>query len=416
MFLSGQRPRNARSSSILAHHLHLTRPRSTSRFHRSPPITCPRQRNGKRTLSSPDCNARVLRQWHCHCMPSTATVSCRSACLAPPLDDQLYDSSVPCDIYNDVLLHCATINISVTEDQVQYVVQQTVKQSKSKLWFSMRAGRVTASTFYAACHTRIEKPAMSVLRSICTPNAHRFSSAATEWGNTHESVAQPVRGPSHCPTHRRCVSLSGVRAVPQHCVPDVRRQPGWASPVHMLWEGLVEIKCPYTLRESSDFGQLAWMCLVDDKYCLSRNHRHFFQVQMQLFAANKSYCDFVAWSPEGLFVERIYPDREWWVTWSGQGMLFHSKCVMPELCAQYFSKKAILATTTSTSQNVIVAASESVASGNYCVCQGGDDGTTMIYCDDENCSVQWFHTRCMKLKRVPKGKWFCPQCKPTKRK
>ena len=97
-------------------------------------------------------------------------------------------------------------------------------------------------------------------------------------------------------------------------------------------------------------------------------------------------------------------------------MLFHSKCVMPELCAQYFSKKAILATTTSTSQDVIVAASESVASGNYCVCQGGDDGTTMICCDDENCSVQWFHTRCMKLKRVPKGKWFCPQCKPTKRK
>ena len=62
----------------------------------------------------------------------------------------------------------------------------------------------------------------------------------------------------------------------------------------MLWEGLVEIKCRYTLRESGDFGQLAWMCLVDDKYCLSRNHRHFFQVQMQLFAANK------------LFVLRVY--------------------------------------------------------------------------------------------------------------
>ena len=45
--------------------------------------------------------------------------------------------------------------------------------------------------------------------------------------------SRPVRGPSHCPTHRRCVS--GVRAVPQHCVPDVRRQPGWASPVHVLW-------------------------------------------------------------------------------------------------------------------------------------------------------------------------------------
>ncbi len=134
---------------------------------------------------------------------------------------------------------------------------------------------------------------------------------------------------------------------------------------------------------------------------------------MQLFVMNKMYCDFVVWSPEGLFVERIYPDREWWVKWSGQGMLFHSKCIMPELCVQYFSKKTILGT--STSQNVIqhVAASESVASGNYCVCRGVDDGITMICCDDENCSVQWFHTRCMKVKRMPKGKWFCPQCKPT---
>ena len=157
---------------------------------------------------------------------------CVSGTAPRPLD-QLYDSSVPCDIYNDVLLHCATINISVTEDQVQYVMQQTVEQRKSKLWFSMRAGRVTASTFYAACHTRIEKPAMSVLRSICTPNAHRFSSAATEWGNTHESVARDQYEALHTVKHPDLVS--GVRAVPQHCVPDVRHQPGWASPVHVLW-------------------------------------------------------------------------------------------------------------------------------------------------------------------------------------
>ena len=286
MFLSGQRPRNARSSSILAHHLHLTRPRSTSRFHRSRPTTCPRQRNGKRTLSTPDCNARVLRQWHCHCMPSTATVSCRSACLAPPLD-QLYDSSVPCDIYIDVLLHCATINISVTEDQVQYVVQQTVKQSKSKLWFSMRAGRVTASTFYAACHTRIEKPAMTVLRLICTPNPHRFSYAATEWGNTHESVARDQYEALHTVQHTDVVCQASGLCL-STAYPMFGASPDGLVQCTCCGEGLVEIKCPYTLRESGDFGQLAWMCLVDDKYCLSRNHRHFFQVQMQLFVANKS--------------------------------------------------------------------------------------------------------------------------------
>ena len=257
MFLSGQRPRNARSSSILAHHLHLTRPRSTSRFHRSP--------------------------HQCHRGPGAV----RRAADREAEQEQavVLDASRPSDCI-DLLRRLS------------------------------HAHRET-------CHVRASFD-LHAKRPQVLVCSHRVGKRA------RVGRSRPVRGPSHCPTHRRCVS--GVRAVPQHCVPDVRRQPGWASPVHMLWEGLVEIKCRYTLRESGDFGQLAWMCLVDDKYCLSRNHRHFFQVQMQLFAANKSYCDFVVWSPEGLFVERIYPDREWWVTWSGQG-------VMPELCAQYFSKK-----------------------------------------------------------------------------
>ena len=97
-----------------------------------------------------------------------------SGTASRPLD-QLYDPNVPCDIYNDGMLHCATVDISVTEDQVQYVVQQTVDQSKSKLWFSMRAGGVTASTLYVACHTRIKKPALSGLRAICLPiRGHSF--------------------------------------------------------------------------------------------------------------------------------------------------------------------------------------------------------------------------------------------------
>ena len=333
---------------------------------------------------------------------------------APSLLDQLYDPNVACDVYNDVLLHCATVDISVTEEQVMYVVQHTVDQSNSKLWFSMRAGRVTASTFYAACHTRIEKPAMSVLRSICMPNAHMFSSAATDWGKTHESVARDQYEALHAVQHTDSVcqgsglflsteylmaqdqyeALHAVQHTDSVCqasglflsieYPMFGASPDGLVQCTCCGEGLVEIKCPYTLRESSDLGQLAWMCLVNDIYCLSRSHRHYFQVQMKLFVTNKMYCDFVVWSPEDLFVERIYPDREWWVKWSGQGMLFHSKCYMPELCVQYFSKKTILGT--STSQNVIqhVAASESVASGNYCVCRGVDYGTTMICCDDEN--------------------------------
>ena len=351
----------------------------------------------------------------------------------------------------------------------------------------MRAGRVTASTFYAACHTHIEKPARSVLRSICMPNAHRFSSAATDWGKTHESIARDQYEALHAVQHTDSVcqasglflsnkyeALHAVQHTDSVCQESVARDQYEAlhavqhtdsvyqasglflsnkyealhavqhtdsvyqasglflsnkyEPLHAVQhtdsvyqasglflsnkyealhavqhtdsvyqasglflsnkyealhavqhtdsvyqgsglllsieypmldaspdgqvqytccgEGLLEVKCPYTLRESSDFGQLAWMCLVDDICGLNRSHHHYFQVHMQLFVTNKMYCDFVVWSPEGLLVERIYPDREWWVKWSAQGMLFHSKCIMPELCVKYFSKKTILGTST----------------------------------------------------------------------
>ena len=235
MFLSGQRPRNARSSSILAHHLHLTRPRSTSRFHRSRPTTCPRQRNGKRTLSTPDCNARVLRQWHCHCMPSTATVSCRSACLAPPLDPRpavrLQCSlrhlqrrvAALCDYQHQCHRGPGAVRRAADREAEQ---EQAVVLDASRPSDCIDLLRRLSHAHRETCHDRASfdlhaKPPQVL---VCS---HRVGKHA------RVGRSRPVRGPSHCPTHRCCVS--GVRAVPQHCVPDVRRQPGWASPVHVLW-------------------------------------------------------------------------------------------------------------------------------------------------------------------------------------
>ena len=31
----------------------------------------------------------------------------------------------------------------------------------------------------------------------------------------------------------------------------------------------------------------------------------------------------------------------------------------------------------------------------------------MIACDDENCSIVWFHLDCLKIDKIPDGDWFC---------
>ena len=51
----------------------------------------------------------------------------------------------------------------------------------------------------------------------------------------------------------------------------------------------------------------------------------------------------------------------------------------------------------------------------YCVC-GEPSTTEMIACDEELCSVVWWHYECAGLtsKTIPEDSWICEQCTPGK--
>ena len=63
-----------------------------------------------------------------------------------------------------------------------------------------------------------------------------------------------------------------------------------------------------------------------------------------------------------------------------------------------------------TSEDMSCAGSTHSASSDntmYCYCNGTDDGTETICCDNDNCaSGQWFHYSCIHIKRAPRGKWY----------
>ena len=54
----------------------------------------------------------------------------------------------------------------------------TQKQTKSRDWFRYRAGRMTAYRFRQILHTDPNQPCISLLKSICYPKPHRFSTKA----------------------------------------------------------------------------------------------------------------------------------------------------------------------------------------------------------------------------------------------
>lgn len=68
-------------------------------------------------------------------------------------------------------------------------------------------------------------------------------------------------------------------------------------------EGMVEVKCPYGIREDAH---------PSFKSVFELDYRHYMhQVQMQMYCADREWCDFFQWTPNGYRCERVYRDPDW---------------------------------------------------------------------------------------------------------
>ena len=63
--------------------------------------------------------------------------------------------------YHKLLKECESVKIQISEEMALAVEKETRSQSKSKLWFKFRAGRVTASRMKAVCHTDSSNPSQA---------------------------------------------------------------------------------------------------------------------------------------------------------------------------------------------------------------------------------------------------------------
>jgi predicted phage-related endonuclease len=72
-------------------------------------------------------------------------------------------------------------------------------------------------------------------------------------------------------------------------------------------DALVEVKCPYTGRNSKIAKGKLFPCLElrDGELKLRRNHNYFYQVQAQMKICGKSFCYFVVFTNCDMVVEKI---------------------------------------------------------------------------------------------------------------
>ncbi len=144
--------------------------------------------------------------------------------------------------------------------------------------------------------------------------------------------------------------------------------------------GLLEIKkCPYSKQDVDP------TLVVDSKFYLKQTstgtklcpqHDYYMQVQGQLYICNRSYCDFVCWTPKGIHIERINKDPSIFLEIEPKLKLFFLNCILPQvLCVK---EKADV----------------------YCFCRKGEFGQ-MIACDNSSCPYKWFHFSCVDIADEP---------------
>lgn len=125
----------------------------------------------------------VLPQYCEHFIPVSSRLS------LPDTLSGLYRKDLIDLSFSELISHCEAISeqVQVTQSESDSIESLTRSQSKSKLWFSYRIGRITASVVKSVVSTSVDTPALSLIQKICQPNAS-FHAKQTEYKNTSKSA------------------------------------------------------------------------------------------------------------------------------------------------------------------------------------------------------------------------------------
>lgn len=151
------------------------------------PVSTPSPSSNTAAVKSPDsCELRSLFQTLSECGTKPAVLSVvfpyannytpksSQSCFPQPLQTLFHQKYFKMD-YIALLSACETFEISITDEMAQAVERETRAQSNSKLWFTFRAGRITASRMKSACCTDPANPAQSLVKVISYPEAFKFT-------------------------------------------------------------------------------------------------------------------------------------------------------------------------------------------------------------------------------------------------
>jgi len=176
-------------------------------------------------------------------------------------------------------------------------MESELKQG-SQAWLDARKGRLTASVIGRVITGNGRDGVLRdmVRDALGYPKSFQ-GNVATQWGNDNEDVART----EYALTTGNAVRETGLHIHPEH---------EWmaASPDGLVGsDGLLELKCPYGLRNADEVPQ--------ERVELTDRDLYWHQMQCQMHVMGRDWCDFVVWCPTDMKVKRYHRDDHW-VGWA----------------------------------------------------------------------------------------------------
>ena len=117
----------------------------------------------------------------------------------------------------------------------------------------------------------------------------------------------------------------------------------WCGFLHLPWRWCFRDKMPLQKTRNCSLTESC----KDSSFCLGIGedgvmaqrhiHKYMFQVQVQMHIAEVSYCDFLVWTPQEVFTQRIVYDPLFFHDAYGKVVNFIKTGVLPELLGKWYT-------------------------------------------------------------------------------
>ena len=193
--------------------------------------------------------------------------------------------------------------------------QETRGQSNNPLWFQIRRFRLTSSNFGLVCKRKLNLSQTKFVQNNLLSEKDLSNVAAIRYGVSNESKAAN-RYAEYMKDIGNNIQVLECGVIISNAMPWLAASPDRRVIDKEFGYGLVEIKCPFTLRNLTPeeaCSDASFYChLIDGKPELKKDHHYYYQVQGQLGLSGLKWCDFVVYFQKGLIVQRIKFDELFW--------------------------------------------------------------------------------------------------------